>query len=59
VDRDIGGGVWNALLDGFTPEEQDQLRQVVTASLRAQRDAIVAAQELPGADKRRRRGRPR
>ena len=59
MDRDIDGAVWKALLDGFTPEEQDQLRQVVTASLREQRDAIVAAQKLPGADRTRRRGRPR
>lgn len=59
--EETNGGVWKALLTGFTPEEKESLTKVVQQELREQRAEVLreAAQEATGPAPRRRPGRPR
>jgi hypothetical protein len=59
VEQDIGGPVWNALVEGLPPDEQAELKHLVTKSLREQRAALIEGQKPPGGDAGRSRGRPR
>lgn len=42
MEKDIGGTVWRALIEGLPPEEQAALSQTVTRSLGEQRAAVMA-----------------
>ena len=60
MKKATSGGLWNALIQGFTPEEQADLEQTVDEELRKQLDELSSSGDDHRAegDRPRRPGRP-